>query len=349
LPVRRVATDRGVVYAFQSEIDAWWESQPPIASSARLPNPLAYAAYLKARDHARCGGMEVRSFLGEAIALDPDFALPHAHLATYFFTLVVVGLMAPDQGLIAARASARRALDLDPTLAEAEAVLATIAGVQDFAWRDAGKLFQRALRHEPVAPSVRLYYASWFLSPLARRVEAMAELRLALRDDPRSLVGRLHLAMELHALGRAAEATSQLERLLEIDAQFGPAIGFLGHEYLSQGQLSDALDCAERSLRVLPNHPNAVGFLAGVLRRMGEHERSDLLLETLAHKRPFGVARARAECHLVCGEVDAAAKWLEIAIQNRDPGIWLVLAGAAGTLVRASKYWKALAAQMNIA
>ncbi len=348
LPVRRVATDRGVVYAFPSEIDAWWAAQLPIATG-RLPDPRAEAAYRQAQDHARHGGMQVRSFLGEAIALDPDFALPHAHLATYFFTLVVIGLMAPDQGLTAARASARRALDLDATLAEAQAVLATIAGVQDFAWSAAEKHFLAALRNEPVAPSVRLYYASWYLSPLGRRIEALTQLRLALLDDPLSLIGRLHITMELQALGRTAEAAAELERLLEIDAQFGPAIGVRGHEYLRQERLEDALDCAERSLAVLPDHPNAVGFLAGVLRRMGQHARSELLLETLAHERPFGAARARAECHLACGEMDAAIPWLETAIQNRDPGIWLVLAGAAGGVVRASRHWNALAARMNIA
>jgi TolB-like protein/Tfp pilus assembly protein PilF len=346
-------SDSGDAMSLQREATAsvvshFSEGPLPAATTGDLPNAMAYDAYLKARYHTGRSGMQVRSFLGDAIALDPDFALPHAHLATYFFTLVVIGLMAPDQGLSAARASARRALDLDSSLAEAEAVLATIAGIQDFEWGEAEKRFQAPLEREPVAPAARLYYANWLLSPLGRRTEALKQLRLALRDDPLSLIGRLHVAMELHSLGQVAEATSELERLLEIDPQFGPAIGFLGHEYVRQGRLEDALMCAERSLAVLPSHPNAVGFLAGVHRRMGDHARSELVLETAAADRPFGRARARAECHLVCGEVGAAARWLETAIENRDPGIWLVLAGDAGNLIRTSRHWKGLAARMNI-
>ncbi len=364
LPVHRIPTARGSVFAFRAELDAWWRATGLIRAAVerRMPSatapqptapPLIEGPPSGSRErtsgtHAD-GAMRVRSFLGGSLAMDPEFALAHANLAVYFFTLVVIGALPPADGMPAARVSAQRALSLEPTLAEARALVALMRGVYDYEWEEAARAFAAvgSLRHQ-VSPAVRCLYAAWHLSPLGCHAEAVSSLERALADDPENLLTRVHYALELEAAGRCDRGQAELEAVLAVDPAFGPALGFLGRNLAAMGRLDDALSCAERTFAALPTHPNAVGFLAGMLRRTGSEERGRLLLDGLGRQFSPGVARARAEAHLVCGEVDAAAGWIADAISGRDPGVWLVLAGRVGERVRTAPCWAALSSRLKL-
>ncbi len=345
------------IFAIQDEVtraivSAVRGTFPSRALRHHTTNVAAYEAYLRARHHfirATPGvPMGVRDFLGQAIALDPDFALAHANLGRYFQILAAVGLLSPQEGMQAARASGQRALDLDPSLADAQALLASVAAFYDHDWTEAERRFSVALASEPVAPSVRFQYASWYLLPLNRPVEAIAQLELGLRDDPLDLLGRLHVAKGLQALGRAEDAKLELDQILELDAHFGPALGMLGEHYVRQRKLDEALTYAEKTYAAIPDHPNAIGFFAGMLTRTGRAARADEVLQKLERVRPYSVARARANFHLVCGELDAAAGWVERAIEQRDPGVLILLSGETGNQLRASRRWPGLADKLNL-
>jgi Tfp pilus assembly protein PilF len=355
LPVRRVASERGAVFAFRSELDTWWRTQPaeladPQSDAQRLSVavlPLAAVSY-HSSPSAPQGPTRVRTFLSQAIAIDPDFALAHANLAVYFFTLAAMGLLRPEEGMPAVRASARRALDLDPSIAEAHALLATVAGLYDHDWLEAARRFDMALVRGPVSPAVRFHYAIWFLSPLQRHTDALEQLEHGLADDPLYLLGRVHVAMELYSLGRSEEGLAELNRILEMDPHFGPALGLLGREYAMRRRVDEAMSFAERTYTAIPRHPNAAGFLAGMLRRTGNAGRSREVLESFERDHAWSAARARAEAHLVCGELDPAVEWIKTAVAERDPGVWLLFAGTAGKMIRSTQQWPALRAQLNL-
>jgi hypothetical protein len=74
-----------------------------------------------------------------------------------------------------------------------------------------------------------------------------------------------------------------------------------------------------------------------MLRRTGSRQRADAVLSTLDGDSAWARARARAESHVVCLEFDAA---LEAASAARDPGVWLVVAGTAGTTIRSMTGWR---------
>lgn len=358
LPVRHVATERGAVYAFRSEIDAWWERQSASAIHAlprqsqpaeiELRGPTGFRAVSEPPVSQAHSADRVRPFLSPAIDIDPASPDPHADLAVYFFTLVVMGLLRPEDGMQAARASAQRAIDLQPSHATAHALAAIVSAHYDRDWREAERQFGLALTVRPVSPAVRFHYAIWYLSPLRRHDEALDHVADGVLDDPLYLLGRVHVAMELLSLGQADQGLAELDRVLHIDSRFGPALGHLGRELALRAQIEDALALAERTYRAIPRHPNAVGFLAGMLRRTGDRARSNELLESLVRERAWSAPRAYAESHLVCDEVAAAAEWIGRAIGERDPGVWLLFAGTAGNLIRATPYWHALRRQLNM-
>jgi Tfp pilus assembly protein PilF len=347
LPVHRVASQRGGAYAFRSEIDAWWRTRGQRLDQTAVSRPRLTAAAGPSSPPSASSSMPVRTFLGQNIGVDPDLPRPHANLAVYFFTLVAIGLMRPDEGMPAARAAARRAIDLDPSNPDANALAATVTALYDGDWLEAERRFDAALAAATVPPAVRFHYATWFLSPLRRHAEALAQLRLGLVDEPLYLLARVHIGMELHSLGRPEEGLAELEQVLTIDPQFGPALGMLGRELALRRRFSEARQLIERTYAAIPRHPNAVGALAGHLRREGDAARGEELFAALGATSAWAVPRARAESHLICGEIDVAVQSMALSVAARDPGIWLLLSGTAGTLLRSARGWPALRAQLK--
>ncbi len=356
LPVRRFPSERGGVFAFKSEIDAWWRTQPQrgeptapaVEAAGRTTESAAYAAarYRSSRA-APPAPMRVRAFLSQAVVLDPDFALGHADMAVYFFTLVAMGLVCPSEGMPAARASAQRALHLDPSVGEAQAIMALVSALYDGDWQAAARRFDVALSM-PVSAAVRFHHATWYLSPLGRHQEALSELHTALSEDPLYLLGRVQVAMESLSLG-LEQGLGVLRSVLDIDPQFGPALGFLGREQAMRGLMDEARPLAERTYAALPQHPNAVGLMAGMERRGGHSARARALLEQLTTDRGWARPRAEAEAHLVNDDLDAAMAAVTAAIAQRDPGVWLLFTGTAGTRLRATRQWPSTAAKLKVA
>jgi len=362
LPVRRIPSTRGAVYAFSADLDQWWRIQSanraaaipePQDSPASMPGPARAAARPQAPSPPgiaapTAASMRVRPFIPQTLGIDPDSPTAHANLAVYFFTLVAMGMVRPDEGMPAARASAQRALELDPSVAEAHAISALVASLYDRDWATAERRFEVALSREPVSSSVRFHYAAWHLSPLGRHTEALTHVKLGLADDPLYLLGRIQLGQELQSLGKSDEGLAELEAVLRLDPRFGPALGLVGREYAMRGRVAEALALAEQTFQAAPRHVNAIGFLAGMLRRTGSRQRADAILSTLDGDSAWARARARAESHVVCLEFDAAIDALEAASAVRDPGVWIVVAGPAGTTIRSMPGWQQLSAQLGL-
>jgi hypothetical protein len=360
LPVRRIGPERGAVYAFRSELDAWWLTQAADvrqesdASAIQRAVAQTVAHQLRAAPVGQIsasiptdGSMRVREFLSPGMAIDPESALAHANLAIYFFTLVAVGLLRPSEGMPAARAAAQRATDLDASMKDAHAVSAIVAGLYAHDWREAQRLFDAALQ-EPVPASVRFHHAIWYLSPLGRHAEALAQLQRGLADDPLYLLGRVQVGMELCSLGEQAAGLREVEHVLGIDSGFGPALGLLGREYAIAGRLDEALALAKRTHAAIPRHPNAVGFLAGMLRRTGDAEGARQLIESLALDNAWSRSRAHAESAIVCGEFETAIESLKATTHEGDPGVWLLFTGTAGNKLRSAGNWRTLRARLNL-
>ena len=102
------------------------------AASRQKPNVEAYHAYLKGRHHllklTPDDVSRARSYLEEAIALDPSYAAAYARLAHALQVSAFMGWQAPRDALPLAKAAASRALALDEHEPDAHFVLAMVAG-----------------------------------------------------------------------------------------------------------------------------------------------------------------------------------------------------------------------------
>lgn len=145
-----------------------------------MPSLPAYEAYLRYRSYQWQFTPEAsrrsRECLEQALALDPEFALPYVGLADYHFARGAVGASPSHEAMPRARERAQRALDIDPDLPEAHAMLGIVAGHCDYDWSEAERRFSLAIEREPLSPHLRQWYGTFFLFATGRTDEARLQL-----------------------------------------------------------------------------------------------------------------------------------------------------------------------------
>jgi eukaryotic-like serine/threonine-protein kinase len=347
------------VFAVQDEISAAIAealhtklSSHPATKPRYTPNLAAYEAYLKGHHYQFKFTQEsmarAMAAYQQAIALDPNFALAHVGLGDYFLGLTHVGQMSAKEGIPLFREHARMALDIDPSLAEAHAMLGIAAGVYDYDWKVAERRFQQAMDLAPASAQVRVWRAAFFLIPIGLPIEAAADMRHMLSEDPLNIVYHWNLAAALLSAGKDSEGSAELRHMLELDESFWNASLMLGIFHALRGAWEKALGYAQRAYAIAPFAPLVAGLLAGVLMRIGETGPAEELLQRLRPGEAYKAPAALAIFHLVCGEIDQVAHWVEKAIEQRDPFILFSLCRSFGKDLVSSPFWPALAKKMNL-
>jgi TolB-like protein/predicted Ser/Thr protein kinase/Tfp pilus assembly protein PilF len=338
------------VFAVQDEIAAAIAAalQVKLAIEPRryTPNLAAYEAYLKGRHHwAKLTPESLarsRECYEQAVVLDPQFALARNALAEHFFALAANGHVPGSEVIPRARAGALAALSIDPALAEAHALLGLVAAFYDYDWIEAERQFRLAAAREPVLPYVRWLHGQ-YLQQIGRLREGAEELERALQDDPLHLLCRSHFAGCLYAMGRLAEASSQVRQVLEIDENFGIAHWYLSIFQSLDGTVAQAEDSAEKAYSLRPWDPAVVGLVAEAAARKGDAPRTELLLTRLKPAESYGAPLGWAVYHLARRETDQAAEWTAKAIDQHDCRAAYLL-----PYLRSSPRWPALAKMMNL-
>jgi len=287
---------------------------------ARKFDPSAYDAYLKGRfywnertaEHLK----KSLQFFEEAIARDPQNPLPLAGKADAYNMFANYRLLAPSEAFPKAEEAARKALEMDNTLAEAHSALGFARYQYDWDWAGAENEFQRAIELKPNYATAHQWYAE-LLCATGRFDESLAQVRYARDLDPLSLatysnVGRLlYLARRYdQAIAELRNATElypkapypriylglayeQKNRMPEAIQQFDKASQLLGIKYsVAQAHL-DAVSGrrrqAEEILRHLDQPPGTQDpfLLAGVWTALGDRNHAYALLERAYQEHSF--------------------------------------------------------------
>ena len=180
-------------------------------------NPEAYEAYLKGQYFTQSWSPDaVREgfeYFEKAIQVDPSYAAPYAGLAYNYLCAGGVDDVTATNPCHQPRPRREKALELDPSLAEAHDYLAVIQFWYDWDWAAAEKEFQRAIALNPGQAVVRSSYG-YCLVWVGRSDEGIAEGRRALVSGPGFSRNVKALAQDYYSARRYPEALAQLIRHL---------------------------------------------------------------------------------------------------------------------------------------
>ena len=287
-------------------------------------NPEAYQLYLKGRFHwNRRSAAELRKaaeYFEQAIGADPAYALAYAGLADSYALLswFYLASSAPAEVMPKARAAANRALEIDDSLAEAHTSIAMVRLMFDWDFAAAENEYKRALQLNPNYATAHQWYGV-LLGALGRFEDGLAELQLALKNDPLSLIINSALGWILYFARRHTEAAAQLEKALELDPDFYPARLILGYVYECIGQYPKALmelDKA-RALSETAATLAGLGFAYGASGEVGKALDIIGRLEEAARSR-YVPAESAAIVYIGMGDLERGIECLKRGVEERS-------------------------------
>jgi serine/threonine-protein kinase len=285
-------------------------------------NVRAYSLYLKGRfwwnRRTQAGIKEGIRYFEQAIEEDPGYALAYSGLAdSYALDLDYRGAPVME-GMERAKAEARKAIELDETLAEAHTSLGWVTFIYDWDWAGAEQEFSRAIQLNP-RYSVARQWHSWFLVAMGRCDEALAEGRTAIDLDPASVSIRRSMGW-LHYYARQYDAALEhLRRALALNPTAEETHRLLGLVYLQQGMYDDAATAFKEALSHSEHDALAFAGLGQVAARRGREDEARAVLQEL-HERAkvrYISPVAQVGLYVTLGEVDTAFEWLEKAYRDR--------------------------------
>jgi Tfp pilus assembly protein PilF len=226
-----------------------------------------------------------------------------------------------------AKASARKALAIDPELPEGYASLALIKQYDDWDWNGLEHDFRRALELNPTDAELRRHY-SWYLMLFKRPDEALAEMRRARADDPLGGVYYSDLGMQLAMQGRDDEALAEARRGVELDPENYNNLYGLGTVYRKKGMLDRAIEVDRKLVKVEPLFKWTLAYSLALAGRGAE---AQPIVDEMRRATDSWSAYGLAHVYVAKGDKDEALRWLEVARQRRC--VWMPWVGVGAELV----------------
>jgi Tfp pilus assembly protein PilF len=248
---------------------------------ARLPtqNQQAYQFYVKGRYFQdRWEGADrakALDFFQQAITSDPTYADAYAGLAEAYAMQAFFGEAGPEKRTMGL-AAAKKAVELDGTLADAHAALG-LSLFLDLKWADSQHELEQAVSLNANSITAHLYYG-WYLAFEGRFAESLEQMNLAQVLNPLSIAISYTTGNVLYFHREYDQAIEQYHRTLAIDPENPSAFDSIGDAYLLKNECSEAAKNYTRGeeLRGRPAYASALrsGFQAagcvGMMRKQLE-------------------------------------------------------------------------------
>jgi len=299
----------------------------------------AYGLYLKGRyfwnKRDEPGLRNGIKYFQQAEEKDPNYALAYSGLADSYALLSDIGVVKPSDDMPKAKAAAQKAINVDPTLAEAYTSRAFVKLAYDWDWLGAEADFKKALELNPKYPTAHQWYASYLIQ-MGKFEQAKKEIEEAHQLDPLSPIISANLGQYAYYEHRYDDALENYNKTLEIVPDFWVAHHYRGLAYTMKGMYPQAI--AEfRGLIESPGEgrlkegsvekdPEVAASLAFAYGRAGKRKDAEAIIErfkTLSGQRyvsPVYFAIAYAGLN----DPNQAIAYLNKAYESRHPGLVLI-------------------------
>ena len=305
------------------EVTVTGEERGRLVAAARQVSPDVYESYLKGKFAFGKGNSRTEIeksivYLEDTINRDPTFAPAYVGLANAYLELSSVFIGAPPEDARAkAMSAARKALELDPALAEAHIMLAGLYQIE-FDWAEAETEYRRALELTPGTAAAQMGYAGWLLSQ-GRIEESLTWAQRAREYDPLAVSGG-EIGWILFFGRRYDEAIREYRSALAVDPDDTRVLEVLGIALMAKGQPEEAIAPLETVISVTHGSPAACGLLIRAFAHAGRRNDALRLLRELKGRRRAGYVPAAAfvDSYLGLGDTDQAFDWFELAYREQS-------------------------------
>ncbi len=292
---------------------------------ARRPteNTEAYQLYLQGRFHLNKrtaeGHIKAVKYFEQAIAKDPAYARAYAGLADAHAYLGFDGVLPPKETMPKALGAAKKALQLNETLAEAHTSLARVKRNYEWDWAGAEREHRRAIELDPNNAEAHHLYQT-LLVALGRFDEAIAEAKRAQELEPFNVLINVHAGWGLMMARRYDQAMEQFRRTFELDPNYPHAHSDFGQLLEVTGKYEEAI-AAYRKAMALEGRAatEMLAFLARNQARAGHKSEARKTLNQLQElaKRQYVSADLPALVHEALGDTDRTFELLDKALEER--------------------------------
>jgi len=292
-------------------------------SRSRPVNPEAHEAYLKGlyswNKRDRAGLEKAIGYFDQAIAIDPNYALPYAGIAQSYIPLTYLGYVRGEEVRSKVAAALAKALELDDSLAEAHTALGSAKHFYEYDWAGAEREFKRAIELNPNYATAHQWYAQ-MLGSEARGDEALVEHSRARVLDPFSLIIVSGTGYRLYRLRRYEEAVASLKDAVELDSNFPSVHWDLGLVYAQQKDFPTAIKELQKADVLFRGNPLVLGALGYAYAASGDEIRARTVLLRLENqaRQQYVDPEAFALVYAGLENKDKAFEWLNKAIDDRE-------------------------------
>jgi len=277
------------------------------------------------------------------VAVDPDFALGYAALASAYGNLRFVGLPS-EEAYPKSKAAALRALELDDSLAEAHVALGAVKGSFEWDWLGAEEEFKRAIELNPDSVGAHRSY-SLHLTHMGRFEEALAEAKKAQNLDPLTPLSSWLVGWVYYNWRRYDEAIEEWKNTLELDPNDVRAHAWLPAALAYRGMHEEAMKKAKENVARNKGDPERALIVAWVHAVAGREEEARKILGKA--KPEVTNPGFLAEIHALLGEKDEAFACLEKAYEQHHIRLGLIKVNPGLDPLRSDPRFQDLLLRMN--
>jgi len=300
-------------------------SEKQLVAKQGTRNPEAYELYLKGRyawNKRTATDLEAAiSYFNQAVAKDPGYALAYSGLGDVYTVYPLYGAKSSEV-IPKSNAAARKALELDPTLAHPHAVLAGNYMEYDWDFTGGEAEYKKAFELDPNDASAHQWYGQDIGWIGGRVQEALAEEDRAHQLDPLSPIIIESLGLVQLAARRYDDAIATCEGVVRENPTFALAHNCLAWAYWAKSMYPQVVE-QYKLLGQLDGNPKDVEFASAL--EQGFHSggwkgalTKGIEVRQAQRKASYWSAYDIAGLYAGLGDKDEAYRWLNAAYEERN-------------------------------
>ena len=313
-------------------------------------NPQAYEAYLIGQSHARRLSRpeldRALEYYESALTFDPNFALAHIGISRVWAGRLQTGLITRVEEGGRAEAALQRALALDGDLPEGHMAIGNRATWIEWDWAAGDASFRRALELNPSLADAHAFYAH-HLYIRHRPEQGAAEIQRALDLDPLNDLIQQFYGMTLRFDRRFAEGVAHAQQVLKTNPNSPSAWSALAENYYHLGRFDEAVAAQKNAIGARGNPANQAVLAA--LNDAYAGRDYPVAMRRLAEFREARNQRwVAAQDFIRAGLFDRALDILERLYETRDQNLAYISVAPIFDPIRSHPRFRALLKKMNL-